>query len=38
MSKALEINIKEIPKELKQLLHQQQKGGLKERIQVLYLL
>ncbi len=38
MSKTLDINIKESPKELKKLLHQQQKGRLRERIQVLYLL
>lgn len=38
MSKPLNINIKETPQELKQLLHQQKDGRLRERIQVLYLL
>ena len=38
MARPLEINIKETAQELKKLLHQQKKGRIKERVQVLYLL
>lgn len=38
MPRRLEIKIKETPKELKKRLHQEKKGRLKERLQVLYLL
>lgn len=38
MARTLEVNIKETDRELKALLHQQKKGRIKERVQVLYLL
>ncbi|MDY6992634.1 MAG: helix-turn-helix domain-containing protein [Pseudomonadota bacterium] len=38
MARKLEVEIKETAQELKQLLHQQKNGRIKERIQVLYAL
>jgi len=38
MARKREINIKETTRELKQLLHQQKSGRIKEQVQVLYLI